>query len=638
MTGQARSSTGLLLAYCVILQLAQSTRAFFWLRATTVYGEYDLDINSFLSANQVDKRLTLKEWDYCVDFDEATQQPTLSSTTLPKSWCSFDADFHDTSWTIRATSEPRRIEVKNPGLYDTISDVTRRPRLEIGRPMEGPDYLTMGPSRINTVQAAKWKAYRPLTSHPVRTGMATRQVEGTVSPSDTTFAKITPFGNSNVDLGKVITRVLPSTGSTEDKFLYQYGSEFGVQEVRSHLQHGDFLVLEGGKTHIQVCFRRTNTIAPDGTLTQVIKPSYVEVYNFDRGPLHEAGVVGCVEIMFRVYTDISEDRRVPDVPEESLLVAELNNESREDIEEPKIVIPIAGTLDSGVEWSPVTFGLNSASRLEAEEGGLDLEPESEGQAIKQERPAPEMRPQMLPPPNRQPKNGRTTGANKINLAAPNWYPNDPSLGQQRQLGREGPSAMNLGGQQSMNFNLREPQIMNSNPGGPHSMNLNPGGQQMQSTNLNLGGQQGMNLAGWHGFNSPLWEDTLPNNPFSRENLARSLKLRHEAQELKFLETIWSDEPRDEDNIERDRPFAEDLYISSNDYVFGNIQPQSFRRLLQGQVTMDQGGLSDEEGNWPIPVEDEPVELSRATMLRLRAMAEERAREQAEKDNQDFLPQ
>ncbi|KAF3927368.1 hypothetical protein ABW21_db0204189 [Orbilia brochopaga] len=334
MVGRRRFSTSLLLACCTTLQLLQPVRAIFWLRATTLWGEFDLDEDSFLTAAQISKPITLTTWRECVSYNYLWHVAALGNNQAQWSFCSFSADFIDGYWSIRSTADPQMLDTWNRDLYTDINDPTRRPRIEFAELWDAEwqsyfQYLTMGTAAKDSGDRVRWTAYRP--ANAVANEGTGRRSDLLADGRNPTFENLHRLGNA-VDLSLSESGGIPLqvNGGSEGHEINRFPGDFPVIEVKGRseadLEHGDFLVLRGGGLHLQVCFQEMTTRGNDGQFVPAIKPSFIEYYgDLQPPPLNRAGVVGCKEIVLRVYKNI--DTRIepilPNPTEESHLIQEL---------------------------------------------------------------------------------------------------------------------------------------------------------------------------------------------------------------------------------------------------------------------------------------------------------------------------
>ncbi|KAK6530859.1 hypothetical protein TWF281_007695 [Arthrobotrys megalospora] len=284
-----------------ILQYSRPVSGFFWLKATTLPGNFDLDIDEYLTAAQILEPITLASWQHCVDIDDSTSYRSFGEQDLLQSRCSFGADHSNdpnvNAWTIYATSNPTKIDISNSDYYTT------RKQAEIYLPKieqtlakgNSRSYLTMGSGEpgvsADDSVPVRWKAYRPVEQRALR-GAARRRVV-VAHGQDPTFAALRPLESGET----VVAKTLP----LGDSGFSRYIGDFPVTEVTGKsdnaLQQGDFLAIEGGQKHIQ------------------------EVY-VGAKPALNSDVIGCTEIVFRVYKDMSPpvDQGEFDTPEQDFLV------------------------------------------------------------------------------------------------------------------------------------------------------------------------------------------------------------------------------------------------------------------------------------------------------------------------------
>ncbi|EPS36179.1 hypothetical protein H072_10330 [Dactylellina haptotyla CBS 200.50] len=382
-----RSSSGrqLLVVSLNVLNILRPATAYIWLKAATLPGENNLDIDQFLSARQMGKPITLTNWHYCVNYDYETRKARLTPQNLQDSWCSFDAEYSNGAWTIKSAAAPQQIDIHNSKYYESSPDPAYRPRIEFGALFDNEwnswwEYLTMG-SGVPGQQKdqIRWKVYRPIMQRPVRD--AGRREAKVAIGNDGTFAQLRDF-----EPGEVIT---PHSLESGYHGIHRYLGDFAVIEVTTGaVQQGDFLVIEGGLAHIQVCFQTMTSRTKDGTLVKETKPSFLELYLPDSKPGKREGVIGCKEIVFRAVTDMSPQVEpfILQPTDQQLLVEELDVQS---LHKPQIVIGTDGfSTESPFTPATVTDFTKLVSPV-GESGAIEEEisiPSPRFQDLKEETP------------------------------------------------------------------------------------------------------------------------------------------------------------------------------------------------------------------------------------------------------------
>ncbi|KAK6530204.1 hypothetical protein TWF694_003570 [Orbilia ellipsospora] len=308
MAGINSPTSRSLLVLVNIVNYLQPATAYFWLKATTIVGEHELDIDQFLSVATLGKPLNLANWQHCVDFDYKAGAAGLKRKDLDTSLCSFAADNANGVWTIKASSDPVRIDPDNKYFYDSASrNEAYRPRIAFASIFDRAwntqfDYLTMGsgvPGQTLSENTVAWNIYRPVTQKSEKFGRDTgRRVPRVANGDDATFGNIRDFAPNE--------QIEPTAVASGYPGLVKYFGNFGVQEITGGaVQQGDFVVIRGGGTHIQACFQEMNGRAADGSIIKTVKPSFLELYVQDFQPGPRDDVVGCKEVIFRVVTEIS---------------------------------------------------------------------------------------------------------------------------------------------------------------------------------------------------------------------------------------------------------------------------------------------------------------------------------------------
>ncbi|KAK6515005.1 hypothetical protein TWF506_007360 [Arthrobotrys conoides] len=353
---------GHLLLASTFFQYLQPVRGFFWIKAVTLPGEYNLDIDEFVTASTTFKPLSLTEWRDCVRDIQFSAEDYAS---LRESWCSFGASFsiQKNSWSIHTTTDPDKIDTHNPRWHSYDSFGSNLPKIE--RAIIGGDprnYLSMGtsfPNNENLVrhEELRWKVYRPVEDETGRTETGLTTSVYIANARNPTFSEMYP--KTYFESVSSLALPLDNTG------IKKYIGDFLVTEVTtSHeqpydddaLQEGDFLVLEGAREHIQVCFQEmTRRAYNDDTYRPDIRASYLELYS-GRNPRRRWDIIGCVEVVLRVYKDLPTPRRNPNEPtvyvEQPLLVEKLpgyvgnrnrntNGPMRVEDFDPNLMLPIA---------------------------------------------------------------------------------------------------------------------------------------------------------------------------------------------------------------------------------------------------------------------------------------------------------
>ncbi|KAK6355871.1 hypothetical protein TWF718_000250 [Orbilia javanica] len=171
----------------------------------------------------------------------------------------------------------------------------------------------------------RWKVYRPVESETAE-NEALRTTVYVANGEDPTFSRLEP---------KIYFERISSTGfPIENTVIKKYIGDFMVTEVTTEheeaydddvLREGDFLVLEGGNSHIQVCFQEMTRRSYDGSFRPDVRASYLEIYSGNK-PGRRRDVVGCVEVVFRIYRNLPFPRispGEPDGPEQPLLTGEM---------------------------------------------------------------------------------------------------------------------------------------------------------------------------------------------------------------------------------------------------------------------------------------------------------------------------
>ncbi|KAF3922329.1 hypothetical protein AA313_de0200192 [Arthrobotrys entomopaga] len=142
-----------------------------------------------------------------------------------------------------------------------------------------------------------WNIYRPIAQKSEKFGRdAGRRVVMVANGDDLTFGSIRDFEPQE--------QIEPMAVASGYPGLMKHFGDFAVQKITGGaIQQGDFIVIKGGGTHIQVCFQEMASREPDGSVIQTVKPSFLELYVVQPGPRED--VVGCKEIVFRAVTDIN---------------------------------------------------------------------------------------------------------------------------------------------------------------------------------------------------------------------------------------------------------------------------------------------------------------------------------------------
>ncbi|KAF3295164.1 hypothetical protein TWF132_002475 [Orbilia oligospora] len=340
---------GHLLLASTFFQYLQPSEGFFWIKAVSLPGEYNLDVDEFVTASMTFQPITLTEWRDCVrGFEFSTED----YTSLHESFCSFGASFSEgsSSWTIHATTDPKKIDIHDVKHHSFESVATHPPKIEKVYAGRDPrNFLAMGtafPDKGKLVKHAelKWKVYRPVEGEAEEAEDFTKPVY-VANALHPTFPDLYP---------KVPFDSVPSLGvPLEHTTMKKYIGEFLVKEVTTDheeaydhdaLQEGDFLVIDGARTHIQVCFQKmTRRSYDDGTYHPDFRASYLEAYSGNK-PGRRRNVIGCIEVVFRVYRNFVTPRsnsNEPDVYlEQPLLMEDMPGNRYPDNPNPNIMIPI----------------------------------------------------------------------------------------------------------------------------------------------------------------------------------------------------------------------------------------------------------------------------------------------------------
>ncbi|KAK6500248.1 hypothetical protein TWF481_010595 [Arthrobotrys musiformis] len=369
------------------------------------------------------KPITLTEWHSCVQGYRFSRQ---NYESLSESMCSFGADYAQGAWTIHAVTDPHRIAVFDTRGFQSIAQMGNNPPKIEEVYVNGADrnFLAMGRSFPGTeiVRSSKvrWKAYRPIEAETGEDEAQTTTVY-VASATDPTFGELTP-----ATFGERVDSMAMPLGNTGMK---KYVGEFLATEVVAGpdeaydddvLQEGDYLVIEGGRDHMQgvylfyplcikatrlhlpprtadqskafdsnnstVCFQEMSRRSPDGTYRPDLKPSYIELYSGVK-PRRDPDTAGCIEIVFRVYKSMPSPRRQPgglEVPEQVRLMERLGYlEESVEVDDParddRIPIEEPDTSDN-FQFPPFMSFISPGDQMEEEEmavsprfGGVESE-------------------------------------------------------------------------------------------------------------------------------------------------------------------------------------------------------------------------------------------------------------------------
>ncbi|KAK6337433.1 hypothetical protein TWF730_002832 [Orbilia blumenaviensis] len=252
-TGNRRRSQLLLIT--TVVQYLRPVSGFFWLKPVTLPGDYNLDIDEFVTAAQTYKPVTLASRAQCT---EAHSGPALTGNFLRASFCSFGAEYSNNSWRVYSTTDPEKIDIYGDWRHRSLADREMNlPSMEEvsvrGDPMR---YLAMGLGlpRLDIMRHEKirWKIYRPIDTW--KPNEVSRQLF-VASGQDSTLGNLRKLEKGE----KVVAKALPLENSGINKYI----GEFLLTEVISNptatydddvLRHGDFLVIQGGEKHIQGTF------------------------------------------------------------------------------------------------------------------------------------------------------------------------------------------------------------------------------------------------------------------------------------------------------------------------------------------------------------------------------------------------